>query len=155
MHKVFQLQAIDLNNQPVKLDQFLQNTTYLLIYLYPKDNTLGCTKEAIGFSQLKPQFDQLNTYIVGISKDSPTSHQRFIQKHNLKITLLSDPDHKIIGTLGAWQLKKLAGRTYYGTVRSSFLFDNTGKLIHSWLPVKKAATHPQEVLDYLQQLTSS
>lgn len=155
MHKVFQLQALDIYNHPITLDRFLQNTTYLLIYLYPKDNTRGCTLEAISFSQLKPQFNQLKTRIVGISKDSPISHQRFIQKHDLKITLLSDPDHKIIETLGAWQLKKLASRTYYGIVRSSFLFDNTGKLIYSWLPVKKAAHHPQEVLNYLQSIISS
>jgi peroxiredoxin Q/BCP len=92
----------------------------------PRDNTSGCTTEAKDFSSLRPAFEKKKATIIGISGDSETSHARFIAKHDLTVTLLSDPDHQALEAYGVWQMKKMAGREYMGIVRTTFLIDPEG-----------------------------
>jgi len=124
---------------------------WIVLYFYPKDNTSGCTKEAIGFSEKEAEFEKLGAIIIGISKDSPASHKRFIEKHNLKILLLSDPEHKILESYGAWGLKKSYGKETYGTIRSTFIIDPEGIIRAQWKKVKVAG-HVEKVLETLRRV---
>lgn len=125
---------------------------WLVLYFYPKDNTPGCTTEATDFTAKLADFAALNAKIIGISPDSIASHGKFITKHNLGITLLSDPEHQIAEQYGVWQLKKFMGKEYMGIVRSTFLIDPTGKIAQIWSNVR-VKNHADTVLIHLQQLT--
>ncbi len=127
--------------------------SWVVLYFYPKDNTSGCTKEAIAFSELLPEFEKLGATVIGISKDSIKSHKRFAEKHNLKVRLLSDEDHKVIEAFGAWKKKSMYGRQYWGTERSTFLIDPEGTVVKIWRKVKVAG-HVEEVLNTLKELAS-
>ena len=118
----------------------------LVIYFYPKDDTPGCTKEALEFSNLKNDFDKKNVNIIGVSKDSIEKHQKFISKYNLSLKLASDEDLKICKTFKVWVEKSMYGKTYMGIERSTFLFDENLQLIQSWRKVKVNG-HAQEVLN--------
>ena len=96
---------------------------WVVLYFYPKDNTSGCTKEAIGFTEMKKEFEREDAVIIGISKEPPRSHARFIEKHELGILLLSDENHEVIEKYGAWGKKKLYGKEHWGTIRSTFIID--------------------------------
>lgn len=109
---------------------------WVVLYFYPKDNTSGCTREAKDFNDKKAEFEKLGATIIGISKDSPKSHARFIEKQNLKIILLSDEEHKVLETYGVWGKKKNYGREYFGTIRSTFLIDPKGKIRKIWKNIK-------------------
>ena len=122
---------------------------WIVLYFYPKDNTSGCTREAVGFSEKKAEFEKQGAVIIGISKDSPASHSRFIEKHNLSILLLSDEDHKVIEAYGAWGKKKLYGKEHWGTIRSTFLINPEGRIVKEWKKVKVNG-HIDEVLRELQ-----
>jgi peroxiredoxin Q/BCP len=124
---------------------------WLVLYFYPKDNTPGCTTEAIDFTALSPQFQGLNTTILGVSPDSEKSHCRFIEKHNLTIQLLSDPQHQLAEIYQVWGLKKFMGKEYMGIMRSTFLIDPRGNIAHIWSNVKVKA-HAAAVLKKLQEL---
>ncbi len=123
---------------------------WVILYFYPKDNTSGCTREAVEFSEKLKDFKDLNAEIIGVSKDSEKSHQKFYEKHNLKITLLSDVDHKIHELYGAWGKKKLYGKEYMGTIRSTFLIDPDGFIRKEWKKVKVKG-HVEEVLNTLKR----
>ena len=127
-------------------DEFLGKK--LIIYFYPKDDTPGCTKEAIEFSELIEDFKKNNTQIIGISKDSLEKHQKFISKHNLKVKLASDEDLEICKKFGVWVEKSMYGKKYMGIERSTFLFDQNLILIKEWKKVK-VNNHAQEVLEYI------
>ena len=118
----------------------------LVIYFYPKDDTPGCTKEALEFSNLKNDFDKKNVNIIGVSKDSIEKHQKFISKYNLSLKLVSDEDLKICETFNVWVEKSMYGKTYMGIERSTFLFDENLQLIRSWRNVKVNG-HAEEVLN--------
>ena len=118
----------------------------LVIYFYPKDDTPGCTKEALEFSNLKNDFDKKNVNIIGVSKDSIEKHQKFISKYNLSFKLASDEDLKICETFKVWVEKSMYGKTYMGIERSTFLFDENLHLIQSWRKVKVNG-HAEEVLN--------
>tara|TARA_B100000886_G_C20171724_1_gene386358 strand:+ start:30 stop:482 length:453 start_codon:yes stop_codon:yes gene_type:complete len=118
----------------------------LVIYFYPKDDTPGCTKEALQFSNLKIDFDKKNVNIIGVSKDSIEKHQKFISKHNLSLKLASDEDLKICKTFKVWVEKSMYGKKYMGIERSTFLFDEKLQLIRSWRKVKVNG-HAEEVLN--------
>ena len=118
----------------------------LVIYFYPKDDTPGCTKEALEFSNLKNDFDKKNVNIIGVSKDSIEKHQKFISKHNLSLKLASDEDLKICEIFKVWVEKSMYGKTYMGIERSTFLFDENLQLIQSWRKVKVNG-HAEEVLN--------
>ena len=124
---------------------------WVVLYFYPKDNTSGCTKEATGFTEKKKEFEALNAVILGVSPDSPKSHRNFIQKKELAITLLSDQEHKVLEAYGAWQLKKMYGSEYMGVIRSTFLIDPEGKIVHIW-PKVKVTGHVEDVLSKLKEV---
>lgn len=102
----------------------------LIIYFYPKDNTPGCTAEACSLRDDESQLQALGYRIIGISKDSAASHRKFADKFNLGFTLLSDPDTTVNQAFGVWQKKKMAGREYMGTVRTTFVTDSAHKITH-------------------------
>ena len=118
----------------------------LIIYFYPKDDTPGCTKEAIEFSNLKNDFDKKNVNIIGVSKDSIEKHKKFISKYNLSLKLASDEDLEICKTFKVWVEKSMYGKKYMGIERSTFLFNENLELIQSWRKVKVNG-HAEEVLN--------
>ena len=118
----------------------------VVLYFYPKDNTPGCTREGIEFTEKKAVFEALNTVILGVSKDSVKSHQNFCQKHNLGIELLSDESGEMLEAYGVWQEKKNYGKTYMGIVRTTVLIDETGKILEQWDKVRVAG-HVDTVLE--------
>jgi peroxiredoxin Q/BCP len=118
---------------------------FVVVYFYPKDDTTGCTKEAINFTELKPEFEKLNAIILGISPDSPKSHAKFCEKHTLAITLLADEEKSAIEAYGVWAKKKMYGRSYMGVDRSTFLIGTDGKILRIWRGVKVTG-HAAEVL---------
>ena len=124
---------------------------WVALYFYPKDNTKGCTLEAIDFTMNKEAFEEMGATVLGVSPDSVKSHQSFCQKHGLTITLLSDPEHGVLESYGVWQLKKMFGREYNGVVRSTFLVDPEGKVAHIWRNVK-VADHVEAVKKRLGEL---
>ncbi|HSF91638.1 MAG TPA: peroxiredoxin [Paracoccaceae bacterium] len=118
----------------------------LVLFLYPKDDTSGCTKEALAFSALKPEFDALGVLVLGLSKDSIKSHVKFTEKYGLEVPLLSDEDGTTIEAYGAWVEKSMYGRKYMGIERSTFLIDSEGKLAAVWRKVKVPG-HAEAVLE--------
>ena len=118
----------------------------LVLFFYPKDATSGCTKEAVGFSELQSRFKRRKVEIVGVSRDSLASHQRFIDKHDLKVVLASDEDGKACEAFGVWKEKSMYGRKFMGIERSTFLIDEEGMIRRVWRKVKVAG-HPEEVLE--------
>lgn len=132
---------------------------WLVLYFYPRDNTSGCTREAKDFSSLLEEFRKNNCMILGVSPDTVDSHANFAKKHDLSITLLSDPERDLIRAAGAWGVKRNYGREYQGVIRSTLLIDPLGKVAHVWKGVKvrrktKACEilHASEVLCKLQEL---
>jgi len=118
----------------------------VVIYFYPKDDTPGCTIEAKEFTDRKAEFDAKNTVILGVSKDSVKSHEKFCNKHSLGITLLSDESGEMVESYGAWQEKKNYGKTYMGIVRSTFLIDEEGSIMNIW-PNVRVKGHVDAVLE--------
>jgi thioredoxin-dependent peroxiredoxin len=107
-----------------------------VLYFYPKDDTSGCTREAIEFTKLAKKFQDLGVALVGVSKDSAASHDRFKTKHKLKLTLASDPETKIAQLYGVWVEKSMYGRKSMGVERATFLIDQGGKIREVWRKVK-------------------
>ena len=124
---------------------------WLVLYFYPKDNTSGCTREAVDFTLHLPDFKKLGAEVAGISRDSPASHEKFAAKHGLGVTLLSDPDHKVTEAYGAWALKKMYGKESFGVIRSTFLIDPEGRVAYIWRRVKVDG-HANAVIERLQKL---
>lgn len=120
----------------------------VVLYFYPKDMTSGCTKQACLFAQLYPQFREKDAVVLGVSKDSVSSHKKFIEKYGLPFTLLSDPDTKVIQKYDVWKEKSMYGKKYYGVVRSTYLIDEKGVIIKAFDKVKPAE-NPDEVLQEL------
>jgi thioredoxin-dependent peroxiredoxin len=138
--------ALDRDNQSISIHDFKGRS--IILYFYPKDNTPGCTTEAIDFTAKLDQFQALNTQVIGMSPDSIASHGKFIDKHDLKIILLSDPEHQIAESYGVWQLKKFMGKEYMGIVRSTFLIDPAGKIAQVWSNVR-VKNHVDQVLEHI------
>ncbi len=122
----------------------------LVIYFYPKDNTPGCTKEACTFRDLHAELQQLDATVLGVSRDGLGAHDKFIAKFGLPFVLLSDPDATMMQAYGAFGEKKLYGRVSLGTIRSTLVVGPDGRVLKHWPVVKKAETHPNEVLDFLK-----
>ncbi len=120
----------------------------LVLYFYPRDNTSGCTREAQEFRDLASEFESKNAVIVGVSKDSVASHQRFKAKHDLPFTLLSDPERSMLEAYGVWQEKVHCGKKSMGVVRTTFVIDPEGKVVQVY-PKVKVKGHAQAVLDAL------
>jgi peroxiredoxin Q/BCP len=104
----------------------------VVLYFYPKDNTSGCTIEARDFTKLKGEFEKLNAIVLGVSNDSCESHVKFTNDKSLGITLLADTETEVLKKYGAWRLKNMLGKEYMGTVRSTFLIDEKGKIAKIW-----------------------
>lgn len=119
--KIPQVLGVDAEGRTVKASDF--DGRPLIIYFYPKDNTPGCTAEACSIRDDYEQLTALGYVVIGISKDSPASHLKFIAKHNLNFILLSDESTEVNQAFGVWQKKKMAGREYMGTVRTTFITD--------------------------------
>lgn len=146
--------AFTLNDQDgnkVKLGE--QAGNWVVLYFYPKDDTPGCTTEACEFTDSIKKFDKLEAVVFGVSPDSVERHRKFADKYKLKVTLLSDPDHKIMEKYGAWGIKKMYGRESEGVIRSTFIIDPKGKVAHSWAKVK-AAGHAEKVRETIAKLKS-
>lgn len=117
----------------------------VVVYFYPKDDTPGCTKEACQFNDNLRAFSRSGATVLGISPDGAESHRRFREKYGLALTLLSDPDHKVMESYGAWGEKSLYGKKSMGVIRSTFVVDKKGKVAKTWYSVK-ADGHAEKVL---------
>jgi thioredoxin-dependent peroxiredoxin len=117
----------------------------VVIYFYPKDDTSGCTAEAIAFNGLRAKFTAAGATIIGVSPDSAASHGKFKHKHDLKIALAADPERSAIEAYGVWKEKSMYGRKYFGVERSTFLIDSNGHVAKVWRKVKVPG-HADEVL---------
>ncbi|OUQ25046.1 thioredoxin-dependent thiol peroxidase [Lachnoclostridium sp. An131] len=120
----------------------------VILYFYPKDNTPGCTRQACGFSELRPQFEEKGAVILGISRDSVASHKKFEEKQKLTFTLLSDPELQAIQAYDVWKEKKNYGRVSMGVVRTTYLIDENGMIVKAFDKVK-AAENPAQMLEEL------
>ena len=118
----------------------------VVLYFYPKDDTPGCTIEAIDFTRLAPEFDAAGTTVIGLSKDSVKAHDKFCRKHGLGIILASDEGGTTCEDYGVWVEKSMYGKTYMGIERTTFLIGADGKIVRIW-PKVKVEGHAQEVLD--------
>jgi peroxiredoxin Q/BCP len=117
----------------------------VVLYFYPKDGTPGCTREAVEFRDMVKEFEKEGAIILGVSKDSIKSHQKFKQKHELPFTLLSDPEGKVLDLYGVWKKRSLYGRTFMGTERTTFLIDEKG-IVNKVYRKVKAKGHAQACL---------
>ena len=109
---------------------------YLVLYFYPRDDTPGCTKEAIGFTESKAEFEALNASILGVSKDTPAKHDKFIAKHDLKVSLGSDESGEMIESYGVWVEKNMYGKKYMGIERATYLIGSDGSILEIWRKVR-------------------
>jgi len=139
----------DNDGQKIELSDLTGTGT--VFYFYPKDDTPGCTVEAQDFTRLQNEFENLGFKIYGVSKDSVTSHQKFITKCDLRIPLLSDTEGKMVEAFSAWGEKKNYGKTYLGIIRSTVVTDAEGKVIKHY-PNVRAKGHAERVLDDLKKL---
>ena len=126
--------------------------SWVVLYFYPKDNTPGCTTEALDFTAHLDEFEALGATVLGVSPDSVKKHQNFIAKKELRVTLLADEEKKVCQAYGVWQLKKNYGREYMGVVRSTFLIDPDGIIRAKWEKVRVKG-HVEAVLEKLRELT--
>ncbi len=124
---------------------------WLVLYFYPRDNTSGCTREAVDFTAALPALRELGAEVLGVSRDSPASHTKFAEKHGLGVKLASDQDHKVTDAYGAWALKKMYGKESFGVVRSTILIDPQGKIARIWRKVAVKG-HADAVIKALQEL---
>ena len=134
----------------VTLEQF-KGTKNVVVYFYPKAMTPGCTVQACGIRDTNAEFTALDTVVIGISPDSVDRLVKFEDKQELNFTLLSDEDHSVIESYGAWDLKKFMGRDFMGIVRTTFLIDPNGKIVKIWDNVK-VKDHAKEVIDTLKSI---
>ena len=132
--------------EKVSLSDFLGKK--VVLYFYSKDNTSGCTKQAVAFEELRKDIEDKNAVIIGISKDTVSAHKKFAEKYELGFTLLANPETDVIDSYGVWQEKKMCGKTCMGTVRTTFVVDEKGyveKIMNKVTP----DTNASEVLEYL------
>ncbi|NBI10860.1 thioredoxin-dependent thiol peroxidase [Colidextribacter sp. OB.20] len=137
----------DKDGNPVSLTDFAGKK--VVLYFYPKDNTPGCTRQACAFAGAYEEFKKINAVVIGVSKDSAASHQKFAEKHGLPFILLSDPELTAIQAYGVWQEKKLYGKVSMGVVRSTFVINENG-MIEKVMPKVKPDTNAADILAYLK-----
>jgi len=147
--KAPKLNLLDETENYISLNSFPDKN--IVLYFYPKDDTPGCTKESIEFSQLKKEFELNDTVILGASKDSIKKHQKFIKKHDLTIKLLVDEDGSLCENYSVWKLKKFMGREYMGIERSTFLIDKNRIIKNIWRKVSVKG-HVEEVFEAVKSL---
>lgn len=137
----------DKDGNPVSLSDFAGRR--VVLYFYPRDNTPGCTRQACAFAGAYEEFKKMDAVVIGVSKDSVASHQKFAEKHNLPFILLSDPELSAIQAYGVWQEKKNYGKVSMGVVRSTFVIGRDG-IIEKVMPKVKPDTNAAEILAYLK-----
>jgi len=128
-----------------------QKPKTVVLYFYPKDDTSGCTKQAIGFTEMAAEFDAAGAIVIGVSKDSVAKHDKFIAKHALGIALASDENSDVCEQYGVWKEKSMYGKKYMGIERSTFLIDGEGMLRQEWRKVKVPG-HVEAVLEAVKAL---
>ncbi|WP_135503363.1 peroxiredoxin [Roseovarius aestuariivivens] len=128
-----------------------QRPTPVVLFFYPKDDTSGCTKEALGFTARAADFEAAGARVFGISKDTVAKHEKFRDKHGLQVPLLSDAETEICEAYGVWKEKKMYGKTFMGIERTTVLIDGEGKIAKLW-PKVKVPGHAEEVLDAVRAL---
>ena len=136
----------DKDGNAVSLSDFLGKK--VVLYFYPRDNTPGCSRQACAFAQNYEGFKRKDVVVIGVSKDSVASHQKFAEKYDLPFILLSDPERQAIEAYGVWQEKKNYGKVSMGVVRSTYLIDEQG-VIEKVMPKVKPDTNAEEILAYL------
>ena len=139
-------ELLNQDNELVKLSDYLGKK--VILYFYPKDNTAGCSAQACGFSELYPQFLEKDAVVLGVSKDSVKSHQKFKEKYNLGFTLLSDESLDVIKAYDVWKEKNMYGKKVMGVVRTTFLIDENGYIVKIFNKVK-AKDNPLQMLEQL------
>ncbi len=138
-------EAVSQNNEPVRLADYAGRM--VILYFYPKDNTSGCTLEAKSLRDGKRALAEMGFEIVGVSPDSVKSHQNFCNKHELNFTLVADTDKSVATAYDVWKEKSMYGRKYMGIVRTTFIIDEQGKIIHIFDKVK-TADHWQQIAQW-------
>jgi peroxiredoxin Q/BCP len=138
----------DSQGKDVALSNFREKN--VILYFYPKDNTKGCTLEAINFRDNYDEIKETDSVILGVSKDSMKSHISFINKYNLPFVLLSDEEGKVCELYGVWKMKKMYGREYMGIERTTFLIDKEGNITKIF-PKVKVEGHVEEIMDQLKR----
>ena len=141
-------EAVSQNNEPVRLADYIGRK--VILYFYPKDNTSGCTLEAKSLRDGKRALAEMGFEIVGVSPDSVKSHQNFCAKHELNFTLVADTDKRVATAYDVWKEKSLYGRKYMGIVRTTFIIDEQGKIIHIFDKVK-TADHYHQIINELDK----
>ena len=136
----------DKDGRSVSLSDFIGKK--VILYFYPKDNTPGCTRQACAFAAAYDRFKQDDVVVIGISKDSTASHQKFAEKYNLPFILLSDPEKTAIEAYGVWKEKKMCGKVSMGVVRTTFIIDENGA-VERVMDKVKPDTNAAEILEYL------
>ncbi len=137
---------LDQNGKMRSLSEFLGQR--IILYFYSKDMTSGCTKQACGFTELYPQFQEKGAVIIGISKDTAASHQKFAEKYKLPFILLADPEKEVIQAYDVWKEKNMYGKPTMGVVRTTYLIDENGIILRAYTKVK-AAENPHQMLQAL------
>ena len=144
-----EMKLVGLEEEPISPTDFKGNK--LVLYFYPKDDTSGCTAEAQAFTTLAPEFEAAGTWILGVSKDEPGKHRKFIDKYELKVPLATDADGSVCEAFGTWVEKSMYGRKYMGIDRATFLVDRDGVVKRVWRKVKVPG-HAEEVLAAAREL---
>ena len=139
----------DKDGNEISLDMFLGKK--VVLYFYPKDNTPGCTRQACAFAEKYDEFKKNDIVVIGISKDSTASHQKFADKYNLPFILISDKELDAIEKYGVWQEKKMCGKVSMGVVRTTFIIDENG-MIEKIMPKVKPDTNAAEILEYIGKM---
>ncbi len=142
----------DQNGHPHKLADYVGK--YIVVYFYPKDDTPGCTAEACSFRDFNSEIKKLGVQIIGISKDTVESHKKFEQKENLNFVLLADPDLILHNAFGVWGEKNMFGKTFMGTLRTTYIVDPNSRIIKIWKEVVPE-NHAEEVFNYLKNLLAN
>jgi peroxiredoxin Q/BCP len=123
----------------------------VVLYFYPRDNTPGCTLEACGFRDLHQKLKKAGIEVLGVSKDSLASHEKFSKNFQLPFVLLSDPDARVLRAYGAWGKKRMYGKTAEGAIRSTVIIGPDGRVQKHWTTIKNAGAHPKEVFEFLKE----
>ena len=147
--RVPDVKMVAMDGQPVSPTDF--SGQKLVLYFYPKDDTTGCTREAQDFTALADEFENAGCWVLGVSKDSPARHNRFVEKYSLRIRLATDADGSVCEAFGTWIEKSLYGRRYMGIDRATFLIDRDGTIRRIWRKVKVAG-HAEQVLEAAREL---
>lgn len=137
------------NGKEISLETFIGK--YIILFIYPKDDTSGCTQECIDFTKYRQKFDELGVVLLGLSKDSIQSHEKFILKHQLNITLLSDETCKILEAYDVWKEKSMYGKKYMGAERTTFIINPEGNIVKIYSKVK-VPDHVETVYNDIKSL---